>query len=467
MGFVPLAAGQGDDPRRTGGAGAEEERRRLCAAERGCRLELPGAGRRRGDDGPLRPHEFPAHGAAQDREAVDEALERVGMAAFRKRQIGELSGGQKKRVFLARALAQDGEVILLDEPFTGVDVRTEEAIIALLQSLRDEGRVMLVSTHNLGSVPRFCDRAVLINRTVLATGRPRRCSPRPISKRPSAACCASSCSAVTTCTTTPTRVASPCSPTTSGPSSSTATAPSARDDARRRARNDRPARRAVHLRLHGQRHVGVGAGRRRLRLPVRLSDAEGLVADRRRALALDRAGRRRRLHARPALRPRRLPLGRAGGRRDAVPQPAHQAQGRRHHRADLHLLLRARPVHDLAVAGLGEHPDHRARQHPRRHAGRHAAARHHRRRLAGDPAGQVEGPDGHLLRREPCALDRPQSRPAEGAVLHPARGLHGGGAADGRRLPRHRHGGDARRHRLSAHRPFPAADRHLASPSAR
>lgn len=107
---------------------------------------------------------------AIDREAVDSALERVGMSAYRKRQIGELSGGQKKRVFLARALAQEGELILLDEPFTGVDVRTEEAIITLLQGLRDEGRVMLVSTHNLGSVPRFCDRAVLINRTVLAAG---------------------------------------------------------------------------------------------------------------------------------------------------------------------------------------------------------------------------------------------------------------------------------------------------------
>ena len=108
--------------------------------------------------------------AKRDREMVDEALERVGMADFRKRQIGELSGGQKKRVFLARALAQEGQVILLDEPFTGVDVKTEEAIIALLGQLRDEGRVMLVSTHNLGSVPEFCDRAVLLNRTVLASG---------------------------------------------------------------------------------------------------------------------------------------------------------------------------------------------------------------------------------------------------------------------------------------------------------
>jgi manganese/iron transport system ATP-binding protein len=105
-----------------------------------------------------------------DHEAVDQALARVGMADFRKRQIGELSGGQKKRIFLARALAQDGRVILLDEPFTGVDVKTEDAIIQLLDGLRAEGRVMLVSTHNLGSVPEFCDRTVLINRTVLAYG---------------------------------------------------------------------------------------------------------------------------------------------------------------------------------------------------------------------------------------------------------------------------------------------------------
>ncbi|MGE0502645.1 MAG: manganese/iron ABC transporter ATP-binding protein [Rhizobiaceae bacterium] len=107
---------------------------------------------------------------AEDRRKVDEALARVGMSDYRKRQIGELSGGQKKRVFLARALAQEGRLILLDEPFTGVDVTTEEAIIALLGELRDEGCVILVSTHNLGSVPRFCDRAVLINRTVLASG---------------------------------------------------------------------------------------------------------------------------------------------------------------------------------------------------------------------------------------------------------------------------------------------------------
>ena len=105
-----------------------------------------------------------------DYDAVDMALRRVNMQAFKTRQIGELSGGQRKRVFLARSLAQDGQVILLDEPFTGVDVKTEEQIIALLQELRDEGRVMLVSTHNLGSVPEFCDRTILVKGTVLAHG---------------------------------------------------------------------------------------------------------------------------------------------------------------------------------------------------------------------------------------------------------------------------------------------------------
>ncbi|WP_019997661.1 manganese/iron ABC transporter ATP-binding protein [Aureimonas ureilytica] len=107
---------------------------------------------------------------AADRQAVDTALARVGLADLRRRQIGELSGGQRKRAFLARALAQDGQVILLDEPFTGVDVKTEDRIVSLLREMRGEGRVMLVSTHDLGSVPDFCDRTVLVKGTVLAAG---------------------------------------------------------------------------------------------------------------------------------------------------------------------------------------------------------------------------------------------------------------------------------------------------------
>lgn len=105
-----------------------------------------------------------------DRRKVAAALERVGLSALRHRQIGELSGGQKKRAFLARAIAQEGRLILLDEPFTGVDVKTESEIVDLLRELRGEGRLMLVSTHNLGSVPDFCDQVLLILKTILAAG---------------------------------------------------------------------------------------------------------------------------------------------------------------------------------------------------------------------------------------------------------------------------------------------------------
>jgi len=106
----------------------------------------------------------------EDRRKVEEALDRVGMTAFRERQIGELSGGQQQRVFLARALAQGSPSILLAAPFTGVDVKTERSIIELLRDLRESGHLMLVSTHDLGSVPDFCNHVVLINRKLLAAG---------------------------------------------------------------------------------------------------------------------------------------------------------------------------------------------------------------------------------------------------------------------------------------------------------
>ena len=105
-----------------------------------------------------------------DREAVAAALERLGIADLAERQIGALSGGQKKRVFLARALAQQSRIILLDEPFTGVDAKTEFAVMELLKNLRDEGYLMLVSTHNLGAVPQYCNEVVLINRELIAHG---------------------------------------------------------------------------------------------------------------------------------------------------------------------------------------------------------------------------------------------------------------------------------------------------------
>lgn len=106
----------------------------------------------------------------EDKQQVAYALARVGLTDLAQRQIGELSGGQKKRVFLARALVQQGRVMLLDEPFTGVDIKTENAIVELLRQLRDEGHLILVSTHNIASVPEFCDRVVLINKTVIANG---------------------------------------------------------------------------------------------------------------------------------------------------------------------------------------------------------------------------------------------------------------------------------------------------------
>ena len=106
----------------------------------------------------------------RDRQIVRDSLERVGMSEFQHRQIGELSGGQKKRAFLARALAQEGKIILLDEPFTGVDVKTEKSIITLLMQLRDEGHTILVSTHDLASISTFCDRVILLNQTILAAG---------------------------------------------------------------------------------------------------------------------------------------------------------------------------------------------------------------------------------------------------------------------------------------------------------
>ncbi|MEM8832245.1 MAG: metal ABC transporter ATP-binding protein [Cyanobacteria bacterium P01_G01_bin.19] len=108
--------------------------------------------------------------SSKDRRLVMESLERVGMVDFRTHQIGELSGGQKKRAFLARALAQEGKIILLDEPFTGVDVKTEKRIIDLLIQLRKEGHTILISTHDLASISTFCDRTILLNKTVLASG---------------------------------------------------------------------------------------------------------------------------------------------------------------------------------------------------------------------------------------------------------------------------------------------------------
>ena len=106
----------------------------------------------------------------QDKQLVDEVIEKVGLQGLQKRPIAELSGGQKKRMFLARALAQLSPIILMDEPFAGIDSETELSLIQLFKQIAHEGKTLLVSTHNLGSVPNFCDDVILLNQSLIATG---------------------------------------------------------------------------------------------------------------------------------------------------------------------------------------------------------------------------------------------------------------------------------------------------------
>lgn len=108
---------------------------------------------------------------ASHRTRVMECLARVGMDGFADRQIGALSGGQQQRVFLARALAQDAEIYLLDEPFAGVDAATEKAIIAVLKDLRDSGRAVVAVHHDLSTVRDYFDRVLMLNVRRTAEGR--------------------------------------------------------------------------------------------------------------------------------------------------------------------------------------------------------------------------------------------------------------------------------------------------------
>nr|WP_306440088.1 metal ABC transporter ATP-binding protein [Brevibacterium sp. 91QC2O2] len=107
---------------------------------------------------------------AVDRAAVDDALERVELTDFAERQIGQLSGGQKKRAFVARGIAQGAQIMLLDEPFAGVDKRSEATIVRLLRELADDGRTLVVSTHDLHALPDLADEAILLLHTVLFHG---------------------------------------------------------------------------------------------------------------------------------------------------------------------------------------------------------------------------------------------------------------------------------------------------------
>ncbi|MCC9167607.1 metal ABC transporter ATP-binding protein [Pontibacter harenae] len=105
-----------------------------------------------------------------DKDAAMEALEKVNMQAFAKRQISQLSGGQQQRVFLARALAQNADIYFMDEPFAGVDIATETAIIELLRTMREQGKTVVVVHHDLQSAAEYFDWVVLLNMRLVASG---------------------------------------------------------------------------------------------------------------------------------------------------------------------------------------------------------------------------------------------------------------------------------------------------------
>jgi ABC-type Mn2+/Zn2+ transport system ATPase subunit len=109
---------------------------------------------------------------AHDRHQVQAALAQVGMLPFANRQIGELSGGQQQRVFLARTIAQEAELLLLDEPLAGLDMPSQEAILRILGEMRAQGITVLVATHDLNQAAEQFDRIVLLNRRVVAYGKP-------------------------------------------------------------------------------------------------------------------------------------------------------------------------------------------------------------------------------------------------------------------------------------------------------
>lgn len=105
-----------------------------------------------------------------DRQIAHEALETMKMMSFKNRQISELSGGQRQRVFLARAIAHDADIYIMDEPLQGIDITTERLIIETMKRLQSEGKTFLVVHHNLETVPEYFDNVVILNKEVIAAG---------------------------------------------------------------------------------------------------------------------------------------------------------------------------------------------------------------------------------------------------------------------------------------------------------
>ncbi|MEC9094022.1 MAG: metal ABC transporter ATP-binding protein [Planctomycetota bacterium] len=110
--------------------------------------------------------------SSRDKQIADDALEMVRMSEFRNRQIGQLSGGQQQRVFMARALAQDSELLLLDEPFSGVDAATERAILDVLRQTKQAGRTTLVVHHDLATAAEYFDQLILLKQRLFGCGEP-------------------------------------------------------------------------------------------------------------------------------------------------------------------------------------------------------------------------------------------------------------------------------------------------------
>ena len=106
----------------------------------------------------------------EDRRIATESLEAMGIPHLRKRQIGELSGGQQQRVFLARAMCQQADIFLFDEPFVGVDITTEEKIIQILKDLAEQGKTLLVIHHDLSKVQEYFDQVVMLNQRLVVAG---------------------------------------------------------------------------------------------------------------------------------------------------------------------------------------------------------------------------------------------------------------------------------------------------------
>ena len=120
--------------------------------------------------GRMRPDNLLKRYTKADKEIAREAIQKVNLEAFMDRQISQLSGGQQQRVFIARALAQEADLYLLDEPFAGVDMATEHAIITLLQDMRDQGKTLMVVHHDLQTVSQYFDWLVMLNTRMIAAG---------------------------------------------------------------------------------------------------------------------------------------------------------------------------------------------------------------------------------------------------------------------------------------------------------